>query len=148
MWVVSIARARRSAALSAVLVVILLGPLGGCVYHSHSERAPSVHGQGHGPPPHAPAHGHRYKRHQDGLELVFDAGLGVYVVVDRPDYYWHRDRYLHWVSGSWRVSNRFDGHWAAISIDAVPARLVSMHSGHHGKKKHRKKHGWPAKRGH
>jgi len=80
--------------------------------------------------------------------LVFDVGLGVYVIVDRPDYYWHRDRYLHWASGSWRVSDRFDGHWAEISIDAVPARLVSKHSGHHGKKKHRNKHGWPAKRGH
>jgi hypothetical protein len=145
---VSTDRPLRSAALAAALAMLLVGPLGGCVYHAHSERPPSIHGQGHGPPPHAPAHGHRHKRHQDELELAFDAGLGVYVVVDRPGYYWYRDRYLHWAAGSWSVSHRFDGHWAEISIDAVPRSLVSKHSKHHRKKKHRNKHGWPAKHGH
>jgi len=140
-------RAHGSAGTSAALVFVLLVPLAGCVTHVHSERAPSVHARGHGPPPHAPAHGHRHARHRDGVELVFDAGLGVYLVVDRRDYYWYRDRYLHWVSGSWWVSDRFDGGWVEVSIDAVPAGLVSKHSGHHAKKKHRKKHGWPAKHG-
>jgi hypothetical protein len=148
-WDVSIDRILRSAGLAVALATFLLGPLGGCAYHVHSERAPSVHGRGHGPPPHAPAHGHRHKRHPDQVELVFDAGLGVYLVIDRPGYYWHGDRYLHWSSGSWSVSHRIDGGWAAISIDAVPAGLTAKYSKqkHHGKAKHRKKHGWPAKRG-
>lgn len=148
MRVVSIVRGCRSAGLAAALVTFLLGPLGGCVHHVHSERAPKVVGHGHGPPPHAPAHGHRHKRHQDQLELIFDAGLGVYVVVDRPNYYWHRDRYLHWASGSWRVSHRLGGSWVEISSEAVPAGLVAKHSKHHRKKKHRGKHSWPAKRSH
>jgi len=145
----SIDRGLRSAGLALALAMFLLASLGGCAYHVHSERAPSVHGRGHGPPPHAPAHGHRHKRHTDEVELAFDAGLGVYLVVDRPGYYWHRDRYLHWSSGRWSVSHRMDGHWAAISIDAVPARLTAKHSKHkhHGKAKRYNEHGWPAKRG-
>jgi hypothetical protein len=145
MRVVSVLRA----GLAAVLAMFLLGSLGGCFYHVHSPRSASVHGRGHGPPPHAPAHGHRHKKHQDGIELVFDSGLGVYFVVDRPGYYWHGDRYLRWVSGSWSVSRRFDGHWSGISIDAVPAGLVAKHSKHHKQaKKHRGKHGGPAKHDH
>ncbi|MBW2316987.1 MAG: hypothetical protein JRH10_22740 [Deltaproteobacteria bacterium] len=145
---VSTHQPRHSAGWVLAFAVFLLAPLRGCVYLAPSQRAPSIFAQGHGPPPHAPAHGHRHRRHQDELELVFDAGLGVYSVVGRPDYYWHRDRYLHWTSGSWRVSRRFDGRWAGISIDAVPAGLVSKHSKHHRKKKHRKKHRWPAKHRH
>ena len=141
-------RPLRSAGVALALAMFLLGPLGGCVHHVHGQRAPSVHGRGHGPPPHAPAHGHRHKRHRDDVELVFDSGLGVYLVVDRPDYYWHRDRYLHWSSGSWRVSHRIDGDWAVVSVDVVPVALHSKYSKrkHHGKAKRRHKHGWPAKR--
>jgi hypothetical protein len=137
----------RSAGLAAASTMFLLGSLGGCVHHVHSARAPSVHSRDHGPPPHAPAHGVRRQQHRDGVELAFDSGLGVHVVVNRPDYYWYTDRYLRWVAGEWSVSSRLDGHWAVVSIDAVPAGLVSKHSKHHKRAKHRGKHHWPAKHG-
>jgi hypothetical protein len=130
------------------LVGMLLGPLGGCVHHVPSASTPSVHGRSHGPPSHAPAHGHRHKRHHDGVELVFDAGLGVYVVVDQPGHYWHADRYLRWAAGEWSVSYRVDGDWVVVASDAVPQRLVGKYAKRHKKAKHHHKHGWPAKRGH
>jgi len=138
----------RKAAAVLPLAFVLAGPLGGCVHHVHASHAPSVHGRGHGPPPHAPAHGHRHKRHRDDVELVFDGSLGVYLVVGHPDYYWHGDRYLRWASGRWSVSHRIDGGWAVISVDAVPAGLVSTQAKHHKKAKRHRKRGWPAKHDH
>src|SRR5258705_13086779 len=52
-------------------------------------------GSGHGPPPWAPAHGYRrhhqqaYQSRPDTVDLGFDDGLGVYMVVGFPAYsYW------------------------------------------------------------
>src|SRR5262245_11687981 len=51
-------------------------------------------GGAHGPPPWAPAHGHRrhhqraYQHRDATVDMVFDSGLGVYVVVGLPNYYY------------------------------------------------------------
>jgi hypothetical protein len=138
----------RLAGLFAALLMVLLSPASGCVYHQHRAMAPPGYARGHGPPPHAPAHGYRHKHHHDAADLVFDAGLGVYAVVGRPGYYWYIDHYLRWVSGEWRVSSRIDGVWGVVSSDRVPAKLVAKHA-KHGKKAHRhqKRGSAPAKHG-
>jgi len=140
----------RSAGLFAALLVVLLSPTSGCVYHHHQAKAPPGYAKSHGPPPHAPAHGYRHKHHHDAVELVFDGGLGAYAVVGRPGYYWHSDHYLRWVSGEWRVSGRIDGGWVVVSSARVPAKLVAKHAKHNKKARrhHKHKHGSaPAKHG-
>ena len=66
-----------------------------------------IHGRGgHGPPPHAPAHGYRRKQqqayhHQGGdAKLAFDSDLGVYVVLDLPHHYYFDGVYLRIEDGS------------------------------------------------
>jgi hypothetical protein len=140
----------RSAGLFAALLVVLLSPTSGCVYHHHQAKAPPGYAKSHGPPPHAPAHGYRHKHHHDAVELVFDGGLGAYAVVGRPGYYWHSDHYLRWVSGEWRVSGRIDGGWVVVSSDRVPAKLVAKHAKHNKKARRLQKHkhgSAPAKHG-
>ncbi len=57
-------------------------------------------GHGHGPPPWAPAHGYRrnhqraYQHRDATVDLAFDSGLGVYVVVGLPNYYYWDGFYL------------------------------------------------------
>jgi len=135
-----------SAGMLAALLTLLLSAANGCVYHHHPVMTPKAHARGHGPPPHAPAHGYRHKHHRDGVNLVFDSGLGVYVVADWPGYYWHVDRYLRWAAGEWRVSQRIDGVWVVVASDRLPRKLVAKH----GKKAHRhkKRHSVPAKHDH
>lgn len=79
---------------------------------------------GYGPPPHAPAHGYRYK-HQD-VELVFDAGLGVYIVVGYPDYYFYDNRYYRYRDGGWAVSLLLEGPWVSITEVDLPPGLQKM----------------------
>jgi hypothetical protein len=122
----------------------------GCVIHHHHERPPGsqkVVVQKSGPPPHAPAHGYRHKHrsaHGD-VQLVFDSGLGVYVIVDVPDHYFHGDRYFKHVKGVWYTSERLDRDWVVISARKVPAGLAKRYAKAKGKKKGHAKH--PAKHG-
>lgn len=103
---------------------------------------PSVHSdtnRHHGPPPHAPAHGYRHKHQhqQQDLELVFDSGLGVYIVVDIPDRYYWNGYYLRIDGDQWYASVNLDSGWEPRSDDSLPPGL---------KKKHPKaKHGKPKK---
>lgn len=82
-------------------------------------------GPGHGPPPHAPAHGYRTKHRQGGesVDLVFDAGLGVYVVVDLPDHFYWEGRYLRVEGDTWYASVRLDDGWEPVSASSLPPGL-------------------------
>ena len=130
------------------IALAIAGTIGvsGCVYHRPAA-APSVHSHRHGPPPHAPAHGYRHKHHRDNLELVFDSGLGVYLVVGWPGYYWHVDRYVRWSDGHWSASARVDGRWLVVGSDQIPAKLTAKHP-RRAKRPKRPKHGPPAKHSH
>lgn len=75
-----------------------------------------------GPPPHAPAHGYRAKQ-PDGVALVFDSGLGVYVVAGREDHYFKDEKYYRYRSGAWEVSVRLEGPWMPTSEDSLPPGL-------------------------
>lgn len=76
---------------------------------------------GHGPPPHAPAHGYRHKHH--GVELVYDSELGVYVVVDFPDHFYFKGRYYRFGELHWEVGVHIDGPWESISAETLPPGL-------------------------
>ncbi len=80
--------------------------------------------RGHGPPPHAPAHGYRAKTPQ-GVNVVFDTQLGVYVVVDLPGSYWLDDRFFRRSSSGWTISASLDGPWQPCPSGDVPEGLQS-----------------------
>ncbi len=72
--------------LYAVAIVCLTTACSSSPSHSNVYVAPQA--TAGGPPSHAPAHGYRNKEHKQrykGIDLVFDTGLGVYVVVDMAD---------------------------------------------------------------
>lgn len=94
--------------------------------------------RGKGPPDHAPAHGYRRKHHdaRQGAELVFDARLGVYVVVDLPRHYYWDGVYLRVEEGAWYASARLDGGWEPRSSEALPPGLRKSLSGAKEKKGH------------
>ena len=79
-------------------------------------------GVGHGPPPHAPAHGYRHK-HQHGVELEFDSGLGVYAVLGIPKLYFFDGWYFRWSKDHWQVALHYDGSWRRASKRNVPPGL-------------------------
>lgn len=96
-----------------------------------------------GPPPHAPAHGYR-RKHQGGAELVFDAPLGVYVVVDQTEIYFSDGWFIRFRNGGWQVSASLGGPWKPRDADRVPPGLRETH---HAKKRGRGHGPVPAKRG-
>ena len=75
-----------------------------------------------GPPAHAPAHGYR-RKHVHGLELVFDSGRGVYVVVGLSDHYYHDGYFFRLRGGIWEMSPKPDGHWKVASDKSLPMGL-------------------------
>jgi len=76
----------------------------------------------YGPPPHAPAHGYR-RKHRDNVVLVYDAGIGVYVVSDRPGYYYDGSHFYRPHGDLWLVSVSVDGPWHNAHHDHVPPGL-------------------------
>jgi hypothetical protein len=87
-------------------------------------------GGDHGPPPWAPAHGYRrkhqraYQSHPDTVDMVFDSGLGVYVVVGIPNYYYWDGVYLRIDAGNrWYRAPYLDARWDPCPPDALPGYL-------------------------
>ena len=124
----------------------------GCSYDSSltiGNRGPYVspHRGGSGPPPHAPAHGYR-RKHRSGaaeIDLVFDSGMGVYVVVGVPNHYYWDGHYLRIDDGRWYASAELKGHWKLRSSDSLPPGLRKKHAKHHKHKKHPGRGHGPAK---
>ena len=89
-----------------------------------------------GPPAHAPAHGYKKKHHDDGPELVFDSGLGVYLVVGLADLYFHNDSYFRYANGGWEFGVNINGPWRTADYGHVPPGLHKKHgTGSKGKGK-------------
>jgi hypothetical protein len=130
---------------AALLLASSTGSVGCVHHHHHGEVAPPEHAGSHGPPPHAPAHGHRRKHQRDKVEMVFDAEVGVWVVVGHRHHYHDGQHYFRWTDGEWMVSLQLDHGWVVIANRDVPPRLVAKHAGkqHKGKKKGHHRH--PAK---
>jgi hypothetical protein len=138
-----------------LVVAASVAVLGSGCFHSHhrghsgghASEAHSGHDHG-GPPPWAPAHGHRRKHgdgghHGDGggVQVVFDSERGVYVVIGFPHHYYDAGHYYRFDSGHWEVSAHFEGPWLAVETRKVPASL------RHARKKPKKgkKNGNPAR---
>ncbi len=62
------------------------------------------------------------------MELVFDAQLGVYLIVGRPHHYFSAGRYLRIRAGVWQVSGHIERGWAALLFEKVPKRLRNKHA--------------------
>jgi hypothetical protein len=108
---------------SAALVT---ASFGACVIVDHHDSRPVIVKKG-GPPPHAPAHGYRHR--QGDVDLVFDAGIGVYVVVGLPHYYWDGRHYLRWSEARWESCDRIDGVWIVEGPDRLPPGLAKKYHG-------------------
>jgi hypothetical protein len=96
-----------------------------------------AHDHGYGPPPHAPAHGYRHKYHDH--ELVFDAHLGVYIVVGLADYYFSDGHYYRHDRDFWHYSDRVGGKWHKADKKKVPPGLSKKH--HNSDRSSKKGHG-------
>jgi len=83
-------------------------------YERRYERKP-------GPPPHAPAHG--YRRKYQGVELVYDSGRGIYVVIDFPNHYYFKGHYYRLGETQWEVGVHLEGPWGFISYGELPKGL-------------------------
>ena len=103
-----------------VLSIILLMTASCSSYRAHPE--PVIITNGSGPPAHAPAHGYR-RKHVQGVEVVFDSGLGVYVVVGLTDHYYHDGYFFRLRSGIWESCPQPDGHWKVVSANSLPIGL-------------------------
>jgi hypothetical protein len=130
----------RGLPLVAVAAIgVLAASTTGCLVVEHEHRRPvPVVVQKPGPPPHAPAHGYRRKHQQDGVELVFDSGLGVYVVVGQTDCWWDDDHYYRWRDGVWLTAVHVSGPWSTVEVNVVPGGLRT-HKGKAAKGKGRSK---------
>ena len=124
---------RRMTFGTAFMAALSLATLGCAQVYpvSHPKQA-RHHAHGQGPPPHAPAHGYRHKHQAHGADLVFDSGLGVYVVVGRVGVYFDRERYYRRGDRGWEVSLSLSSGWTAFSSHELPPGLRSRTK--HGKR--------------
>jgi hypothetical protein len=138
-------------AFVSACAVLTLG-LSGCHHLSSAEPGRSgrhaiQHRKGHGPPAHAPAHGHRRKHHAGHAdpELVFDSGLGVYLVVDLPGHYYWDGYYLRIEDGRWYASLQMDGGWKPRDANSLPSGLRKQKAKRGNAKQHLGRGRGPAK---
>lgn len=115
--------------IQRTVAVLAGGVLSACVYGPEP---------GGGPPPWAPAHGYR-RKHPSGATLVYDAGLGVYVVAGMPGYYYVDDRFYRIVDGGWHAAVDINGPWHGSNTRGLPPGLAKKQGrgGPPGHSKHR-----------
>jgi predicted small secreted protein len=90
-----------------------------------------------GPPRHAPAHGYRHN-HQ-GHDIVYDAKIGAYIVINIPDTYFHNNMYIRLsTDGRWMVSANLNNGWRVESGTEIPHRLKQQKE-YEYKRKHKNK---------
>ena len=124
-----------SRVLTVLVILVTLTGCSGAVFMPLPGWPLVVHESG--PPPHAPAHGHRRKHHRHhDQELRFDSNLGVYVVVGLTEVYFSNDSFIRLRGDGWQVSASLDGPWDARAEDRIPPGLRSKHHA----KKHEKHH--------
>jgi hypothetical protein len=106
----------------AGIALLALTLCAGCVILAPPERRETVVVKP-GPPPHAPAHGYRHKLERDSVELLFDSGLGVYVVVDLADVFFYEGHYYRCEGERWFISPRPRDGWLVVAVAEVPGGL-------------------------
>jgi hypothetical protein len=94
--------------------------LSGCaVYPAHHDFA--YEQRGYGPPPYAPAHGYRTKIH--GHNMLYDAHLGVYVLLDLHDHYYHNLVYYKYNKKNWYYRQHDKDKWRKYDKRKLPEGL-------------------------
>jgi len=93
-------------------------------------------GRVQGPPPHAPAHGYRHKHREHGVELVYDSGLGVYVVVELADHFYFKGHYYRHGEIQWEIGVHVDGPWEVVAEESLPKGLRGKKRGKGKPKEH------------
>jgi hypothetical protein len=127
--------------LAAVIAALALGSQScgsskraGGVVVVQGETAPPV-AKRPGPPPHAPAHGYRHQ-HPDGVDLVYDAPRGVYVVQRHSKCYWRDGHYYRQKGTRWEMSGSIRGPWGWVGVHTVPSSLTAEYTKSKKNKKH------------
>ena len=113
--------------ISVSLAALATVSISGC----HPYRREPYEPDYHGPPPWAPAHGYRHK-HRSGVDLVYDAGLGVYIVVGWPNHYFYDGHFYRHRQGHWEESREFNDHWHRPPSGRVPPGLKGRGRGGRG----------------
>ena len=116
-----------------VMIGVVLLVTGCAVYPAH------YHDEGYGPPPHAPANGYRYK--YQGHDFVYDANLGVYIVLGYADYYFLDNFYYRHRNDGWYYSRKFDRDWQQYKQDKLPPGLAKKYRDYDRDQEHGKGHG-------
>ena len=117
--------------LLAATALILSGCAG--VGASVGFHVSSVRSHPHRPPAHAPAHGHHKKHHEHHnhhdrvIDMVYDSGLGVYVVAEAVDIYFHDALFFRLSGHDWVASGSFYGPWEHTHYRNVPRALRKKH---------------------
>jgi hypothetical protein len=75
-----------------------------------------------GPPPHAPAHGYRHK-HPDGVVLIYESEIGVYVVSGYSLVYYHGAYFYRLHKNRWQTSRHIAGPWHKSNVKKLPQGL-------------------------
>jgi len=75
----------------------------------------------HAPPPHAPAHGYRY-RHYDN-DLQYDSGFGAYIVIGTPGLYFYGGNYMRRHNNRWQITGRLRNAWRPAGEHDIPLLL-------------------------
>lgn len=122
----------KNLSLLALALVCATLILASCASLTIGGRSRSKHG--YGPPPHAPAHGYRCKH--NGVELIYDSGRGVYIVVGLADHYYYKGHYYRFSSDQWQVGVHIEGQWEPVSEESLPPGLRAKGKGK-GKSKER-----------
>jgi hypothetical protein len=78
------------------------------------------------------------------VELVFDSGASVYVVVGYPGHYYDRGRYYRRYDGRWEMSVALSGPWRVLAESGLPPGLRAR-TKRHGRKSWGPKNAPPAK---
>jgi len=78
------------------------------------------------PPPHAPAHGYRHQQFH-GYDLVYDQGIGVYVVADLDHQYFLDGLFFKWSDGNWFVRVSPDDEWKPRPPGTIPPGLAKKY---------------------
>lgn len=111
---------RRKFVWNGLVFTASLGLIG--CQHEYREEPYGRRARGYGPPPHAPAHGYRH-RYRRGVDLVFDSGLGVYLVAGVDRTYFYDGRFYRFRRGHWEESRDYDGNWRRSSGRRLPPGL-------------------------
>jgi len=73
------------------------------------------------PPSHAPAHG--YRQHHDDVDMIFDSGIGAYIVLGFDNLFFFNSNYMRFYDGYWHYSARHNGRWHRANDRHVPHKL-------------------------